>query len=86
MERAVERRFERIEGILSSLAERHRQADLRMEKFDKKLEATRKLVEAGVKFVSRLSVEVRRTSREVREVSRIQKAMLTSHTNGKNGR
>ena len=85
MESAVEKRFQRIEAILRETAEGQRQAKLRMDVFDKKLEATRKLVEAGIKFVSRLSVENRQLSREVREVSRIQKAMLRSHTNGKNG-
>ena len=85
MESAVEKRFQRIEAILRETAEGQRRAKLRMDVFDKKLEATRKLVEAGIKFVSRLSVENRQLSREVREVSRIQKAMLRSHTNGKNG-
>jgi hypothetical protein len=89
MEPAVEKRFRRIEAILRESAERsaerNRLADLRMDKFDKKLEATRKLLEGGIKFVSRLSVEVRELKREVSEVSRIQKAMLLSHTNGKNG-
>jgi hypothetical protein len=92
MEPAVEKRFRRIEAILRETAEGHRQAKLRMDraeermdKFDKQLQATRKLVEAGIKFVSRLSVENRQLSREVREVSRIQKAMLGSHGNGKNG-
>jgi hypothetical protein len=85
MEPAVEERFRRIEAILRETAEGQREAKLRMDVFDKKLEATRKLVEAGIKFVSRLSVENRQLSREVREVSRIQKAMLRSHTNGKNG-
>ncbi len=92
MEPAVEKRFRRIESILRETAEGQQQAKLRMDIFDKKLEATRKLVEAGIKFVSRLSVEVRQTGREIRElrrevseVSRIQKAMLRSHTNGKNG-
>jgi hypothetical protein len=85
VEPAVEKRFRRIEAILRETAEGQREAKLRMDVFDKKLEATRKLVEAGIKFVSRLSVENRQLSREVREVSRIQKAMLRSHTNGKNG-
>ncbi len=85
LEPAVEKRFQRIEAILRETAEGHRQAKLRMDDFGKKLQATRKLVEAGIKFVSRLSVENRQLSREVREVSRIQKAMLRSHTNGKNG-
>jgi hypothetical protein len=85
MESAVEKRFQRIEAILRETAEGHRQAKLRMDDFDKKLQATRKLVEAGIKFVSRLSVENRQLSREVREVSRIQKVMLQSHSNGKNG-
>ena len=85
MEPAVEKRFRRIESILRETAEGQQQAKLRMDVFDKKLEATRKLLEAGIKIVSRLSAENRQLSREVREVSRIQKAMLTSHTNGKNG-
>jgi hypothetical protein len=92
MEPAVEKRFQRIEAIQRETAELNRRAELRMDKFDKKLEATRRLVEAGIKFVSRLSIEVRQTGREIRElrrevseVSRIQKAMLRSHTNGKNG-
>jgi hypothetical protein len=85
MEPAVEKRFRRIEAMFRESAERNRLADLRMDKFDKKLEATRKLLEGGIKFVSRLSVEVRELKREVSEVSRIQKAMLRSNTNGKNG-
>ena len=85
MEPAVEKRFRRIEAIQRETAEINRRAELRMDIFDKKLEATRKLLEAGIKYVSRLSVENRQLSREVREVSRIQKAMLRSHTNGKNG-
>ncbi|MCU1339865.1 MAG: hypothetical protein JWO19_5446 [Bryobacterales bacterium] len=85
LEPAVEKRFRRIEAILLETAEGHRQAKLRMDDFDKKLQATRKLVEDGTKFVSRLSVENRQLSREVREVSQIQKAMLRSNTNGKNG-
>jgi hypothetical protein len=86
LEPAVEKRFRRIEAILRETAEGNRQAKLRMDDFDKKLEATRKLVEAGIKIVSRLSAENRQLSREVREVSRIQKAMLGSQGNGKNGR
>jgi hypothetical protein len=85
MEPAAEKRFRRIESILRETAEGQQQAKLRMDVFDKRLEATRKLLEAGIKIVSRLSAENRQLSREVREVSRIQKAMLTSHTNGKNG-
>jgi hypothetical protein len=85
MEPAVEKRFRRIEAIQREAAELNRRAELRMDKFDKKLEATRKLLEGGIKFVSRLSIEVRELKREVSEVSRIQKAMLQSHTNGKNG-
>jgi hypothetical protein len=85
MESAVEKRFRRIEAIQRETAELNRRAELRMDKFDKKLEATRKLLEGGIKFVSRLSVEIRELKREVSEVSRIQKAMLLSHTNGKNG-
>jgi len=85
LEPAVEKRFRRIEAILRETAEGQQQAKLRMDVFDKKLEATRKLLEAGIKIVSRLSAENRQLSREVREVSRIQRAMLRSHTNGKNG-
>ena len=85
MEPAVEKRFQRIEAIQRETAEINRRAELRMDKFDKRLEATRKLLEGGIKFVTRLSVEVRELKREVSEVSRIQKAMLRSHTNGKNG-
>jgi len=85
MEPAVEKRFRRIEAIQRETAEINRRAELRMDVFDKKLEATRKLLEGGIKFVSRLSVEVRELKREVSEVSRIQKAMLRSQSNGKNG-
>lgn len=69
-------------AILLRSAERQKRADLR---FYKKIAATRKLLEAGNKLVDRLSEENRQLSREVREVSRIQKAMLRTHTNGKNG-
>lgn len=85
MEAAVEKRFRRIEAILRETAELNRRGELRMDVFDKKLEATRKLLQAGIKIVTRLSAENRQLSREVSEVSRIQKAMLRSHTNGKNG-
>ena len=85
MEVEVRRRFEYIESVLVSVAERQSdaearadRADARMDRFDRQLHGMRKLVMTGMKMLVRIESTMSKLGEEQREVAKAQRELAVS--------